>query len=337
MTRISIGGFVAAVFLIPVIAFAQVGQGTLTGKVLDRDGKPLQGAVVRIQNLGNKEVDEIKTNKSGSYSFVGLYQGRFKAVVIVDGHALMARGDTTGDDIFVTGGQETTINFDLRKAPAAPIPASAAPPPPNSKGKTDAEKKADAEMRGAFAAGLAALKANNYDEAIKQLKLAAEKDQSQPAIFGNLGLAYLRTKKYDDAIEVLRKSLELKPDDAGVHLSLSQALAVTGKIDEAMQEAEECAKLDPAQAAQGYYTLGAALTDRGKAKEGVELFKKSIEIDPKYGPSYYQLGVAYFSSADTIPQAVPALEKYLQLEPNGQYAQSAKQLIDAAKASSPGK
>jgi Flp pilus assembly protein TadD len=342
MKRVSFIASCVAVFLLTTVnGFAQLGQGTIQGKVLDREGKPLQGAIARVQNLGTKQTDETKTNKSGGYSLTGLYQGRYKVTLIVDGHAVMAVGEATGDDIFVASGQDTTVNFDMRKAPSTPPPdAGPAPAPANaasSKGKSDAEKKASEQMRAAFTAGVAALKAKNYDEAIKQLQLAGEKDPSQAAIFGNLGLAFLRTKKYDDAVVALRKSLALNPNDAGVHASLGLALGESGKIEEALQEAQEVAKLDPKLAGEGYYNLGAILSERGKSKEGVELFKKAIEIDPQNALSYYQLGVAYFASSDTIPAAIPALEKYLQLQPNGENVEAAKQLLQAAKAAAPAK
>jgi tetratricopeptide (TPR) repeat protein len=338
MRRISsIAGFVAAVFLIPVLANAQdITDGSIQGRVLGRDGKPMQGAIARIQNLGTNVIDEAKTNKNGSYLATGLFQGRYKVTLIVDGYIIMVAGEAAGEDIFVGNGQERTVNFDMRKAPAA-SPTRAAPLPANTagKGKSDADKKADQEMRAAFTAGMAAMKAQNYDEAVKQLQVAGEKDPSQSAIFGNLGLALLRTKKYDDAVTAFRKSIALSPGDAGVHGSLSLALGESGKIEEAQQEAQEVAKLDPSRAGQSYYNLGAILSERGKSKEAVELFKKAIEVDPKYPSSYYQLGLAYFASADTIPSAVSVLEKYLELEPTGANAEAAKQLIVTAKASTP--
>lgn len=330
----SIACFVAAV-LVPVSLYAQLEQGSIQGKVLDREGKPLQGAIARIQNTSTNQIDEAKTNKNGGYVVTGLYQGKYKVTLVVDGHAAMVRGEAVGDDIFVNSGLEQTVNFDLRKAPATPPPDVA--PAPANKGKSEADKKANAEMRAAFTAGMAALKAQNLDEAIRQLQLAGEKDPSQPAIFGNLGLAFLRSKKYDNAAAAFRKSIALNPGDAGVHASLSLALGESGKIEEAQQEVQEVAKLDPSLAGQSYYNLGAILSERGKSKEGVELFKKAVELDPKNARSYYQLGLAYFSSPDTMPAAIAVLEKYLQLEPNGENAQTAKQLIDAAKAAAPKK
>lgn len=334
----TIAAIFGLVFWISTFASAQDiqnGLGDMHGKVLDREGKPLQGALLRIRCNCSGQVDEAKTNKNGSFSFVGLQQGKYTVTLLVEGRAVMQHGVDTGDEIYVANSQDVPVNFDLRKAPTVPVPLAAVPPSPNEKPKNNAEKKADQEMRAAFAAGMTALKAGNYDEAIKQLQLAAEKDQTQPAVFGNLGTALLRTRKWDDAAAAFQKSLTLNPGDAGVHALLSRALGESGKADEALKEADECAKLDPTKAGEAYYNLGAVLTERGKSKDAVELFKKAIDIDPKYAGSYYQLGIAYFASPDTVPQAVSVLEKYLQLEPNGRDAEAAKQLIATAKSMAP--
>src|SRR6478736_4969043 len=92
MRRVSsIACFVAAV-LVQVSLYAQVEQGSIQGKVLDREGKPLQGAIARIQNTSTNQIDEAKTNKNGGYVVTGLYQGKYKVTLVVDGHAAMVRG-----------------------------------------------------------------------------------------------------------------------------------------------------------------------------------------------------------------------------------------------------
>jgi tetratricopeptide (TPR) repeat protein len=195
---------------------------------------------------------------------VGLQQGKYTATLIVNGQAVMQRGVETGDEIYVANNQDLPVNFDMRKAPSTPVAAAAVPPPANAgKPKSDADKKADQEMRAAFNAGMAALKAQNYDEAVRQFQLASEKNATEPAVFGNLGLALLRTRKWDDAAAAFKKSLSLNPADGGVHALLSRALGEAGKDQEALQEAEEGARLDPAKAGESYYNLGAILSEKG--------------------------------------------------------------------------
>jgi tetratricopeptide (TPR) repeat protein len=317
--------------LLSLPAFAQIGAGGIHGKVIDRDGKPVPNAIIRMENLATHQTDEGKTNKNGDYSIVGLFGGKYKAYVIVNGKAVMVKGEGTGNEIFISDTTDPRVNFDFKDAPTV-APNAPAAQGANAKEKAAADKKNNEEMKSAFNAGVAAMKANNFEEAVKQYQLAAEKDPGQSAIFGNLGLALSSLKKYDEAVTAYRKSLELKPDDAPTQALLSLSLANAGKIDESMKAVEEVGKLDPALAGQSYYNLGAILTNRGKSKEAVEMFKKAIAIDPKNAPSYYQLGIAYFASPDTIPQAIAAFQKYLELVPTGADAENAKQFIAAAKA-----
>src|SRR6185369_6728183 len=175
--------FVATIlFCLP--SYGQIGEGSIHGKVLDRDGKPLQGAQIRVEHLSTHQTDDARTNKNGEYSVAGLFQGQYKVTMILNGQTAMVIGATAGDAIFLATGLDASVNFDLRKAPAtaalaAAVAANAAPASggskDNDKGK-GSDKKAESEMKASFAAGVAALKANNYEEAIKQFKIAAEKD-----------------------------------------------------------------------------------------------------------------------------------------------------------------
>jgi len=332
--KLTAGGLpLATALLFCTSLYAQIGGGSIYGKVLDREGKPLQGAIVRVEHLATHQVDNTKTGKNGGYSMTGLFQGQYKVTVLLNGAAVMVHGESAGDAILVADGREVDVNFDLRKAPATPSPAPApAARDESKKGNDKAAKKTDTEMRTAFNAGLAAMKEKNYEEAVKQFNAAAEKDPAQPAIFANLGVALSNLKKYDDSVAAFRKAVELKSDDAALFANLSAALADAGKIEEAAKAVDELAKLNPSFAGLGYYNLGIVLINHGKSKEAVETFSKAIEIDPKNAKSYYQLGIAYFGSTDTMSQAVSNLEKYLQLEPTGPYADAAKKLLEAAKA-----
>jgi Flp pilus assembly protein TadD len=351
--------------ILPVIAlamacalpsYAQIGQGSMHGRVLDRDGKPLQDAQIVAEAIGTRFQGDTqgnvmaradgKTNKNGNYTMSGLYQGRYRVTVVIDGKGVMVHGVDPGDDIFVNDNSDVGVNFDLRKAPAA-APATPAAGPARAAGASGAAgddskaaasaaaRKNAAETKAAFEAGKKAMEEKNYEEAVKQFQLASEKDPKQHVIFGNLGLAFSNLKKYDESVAAYKKAIELKPDEAPYFSNMSLVFADTGKLDEASEAASKAAQLSPTLGGQGYYNIGAILTNKGKTKEAVEMFKKAIEIDPKNANSYYQLGIAYFGQTETIPQAIPALETYLKLQPTGPNAEAAKNLIEAAKAQAP--
>src|SRR5262245_35043333 len=76
---------------------AQIGQGSLLGKVLGRDGKPLQGAQLVVMGINSHDNTilsrtEAKTNKNGQYSLSGLYNGKYKVTLMVDGKPVMVKG-----------------------------------------------------------------------------------------------------------------------------------------------------------------------------------------------------------------------------------------------------
>jgi tetratricopeptide (TPR) repeat protein len=172
-------------------------------------------------------------------------------------------------------------------------------------------------------------------EAARLFQTAAEADPTQHVIFANLADALSNAKQYDQAAAAYNKAIEIKPDEAAYYNNLGIVYGNAGKIDEASQALQKAAELSPTTAGQAYYNLGAVLTNRGRTKDASDAFKKAIEFNPMMASAYYQLGISYFGSPTTIAEAVPVLEKFLEMQPTGPDAEAAKQLIDAAKASAP--
>jgi len=315
--------FLVMAMLFAVPAFSQTGN--VSGRVIDETGKPLTGVTISIDRQGINQHFEVKTDNRGQYLHAGLPTGTYRVAVMRDGKPVMSN-----DAVRVTFGGDTKTDFDLKNARAAGGGAS------DEERKKIAEERAKAEAtKVSFEGARAALVAKNYDEAIRLFKEAAEKDPSQHVIFANLADAYSQTRKYDDAAEAYKKAIELKPDEAAYYNNLGIVYGNAGKIDEASQNLQKAAELNPAGAGQSYYNLGAVLTNRGRTKEAADAFKKAIEFNPQMAAAYYQLGISYFGSPTTIPEAIPVLEKFLSMQPTGPDAEAAKQLIEAAKQSAP--
>jgi tetratricopeptide (TPR) repeat protein len=198
-----------------------------------------------------------------------------------------------------------------------------------------------------FAAGKAALDAKKYDDAITNLTKASAVDPKQTAVWSALADAYMgkaREQKsseagptYEKAIEAFNKAIELQPTNAGNYNNFALALAASGKMDDAQKNLEKAIEIDPAGAGKYHYNLGAFLMNSGKGDAAIEEFKKGIAADPKYAESYFYLGstLAGKSTMDASGKMVPpagtveALQKYLELKPDGPNAQPAKDLIAA--------
>ena len=102
-----------------------------------------------------------------------------------------------------------------------------------------------------------------------------------------------------------------------------------------MSECDKSAQVDPTTAGQCYFNEGAILTNQGKPDEANQAFDKAIAADPTRAEAYYQKGVNLLSKASLskdgkmvpAPGTVEALNKYLQIAPDGKNAQAAKDLL----------
>jgi tetratricopeptide (TPR) repeat protein len=311
---------VVAAFAVP--AYAQL--GLITGKVIDKDGKPVADAVVTIDREEVKFRQEVKTDKNGIYTKMGLEDATYKVSVSKNGTTL-----ATDNNVVVSLGYRVDKTFDLRnQAPAA----SGAP---ISKAQREAEQKANSETQGAFNAGVAALSAGNHDEALKQFSLAAERRPALPVIHARLGETYMAARKFEDAANAYKKATELKPDEADYFNHLGTASIRATKFDAGKAAIQKAVDLDPKRAELAFLNLGILLADKAQDTDAAEALQKAIKANPKTADTYYQLGLIQMKNPATMRDAAAQFEKYLQLAPTGTNAATAKALADAAKASAP--
>jgi tetratricopeptide (TPR) repeat protein len=301
--------------------------GAISGTVLDRDGKPLVNATVVIERKEYGQRSEVKTNNKGFYLYRGDF-GLYRVTVIQNGTPVAG-----ADDIRINYQDTLTQNFDLR-AQAQQKPGTGPVSPPLDKAQKEAENRAIAETQGAFSAGLTALTAGDNDEAIKQFLLAAERRPNMSAIYMRLGSAYLAAKKFNDAADTYKKAVQLTPDAAAFN-SYGNASIQAGRVDEGINAVQKAVELDPARGATAYLTLGMILAERQFNKEAREAFQKSITNNPNGADAYYQRGLLELQDPKTTADAIPLFEKYLKLAPKGENATAARQLIEAAKATTP--
>lgn len=341
-------GFGLLLFSLP--AFSQT--TTIEGIVKDPDGKPLQNAIVKIDRTDIKGSYQVKTDKKGHYGHYGLPLGTFDVSVLVDGQV---KDQIKG--VRTTTSMPIEQNFDLKATQAAASggPLTAEQEKGMTKEQKDAYEKAskareeqlakNKELNDAYTAGREALDAKMYDAAIENFTKASTLDEKQVAVWSGLADAYIgsagtktgadASALYDKAFDAFRKAIELKPDDPAYYNNFALALAKDKKIDEAKTNLDKAIQLDPPGAGKYYYNMGALLVNGGQSEAAGEEFKKAIDADPKYADAQYQYGLYLTSKAQTDPSGkitpapgtIEALQKYLDLKPDGQFAASAKELI----------
>jgi tetratricopeptide (TPR) repeat protein len=343
---------IGGILLVSLPAAAQFGE--VDGYVIGPDKKAVPNAVISFDRYDTKAHTEVKSDKRGYYHIATLPTGDYSISVTVDGQ-LRDRRDyvhiSPGRQAATAGNSALGLTFTLKPAEVMQAElkkeAAAAPADDEAAKKREAQERARKELMDSFAAGKAALDAKKYDDAITNLTKASEVDPKQTAVWSALADAYMgkaREQKsseagptYDKAIVAFNKAIELQPTNAGNYNNFALALAASGKMDEAQKNLEKAIEIDPAGAGKYHYNLGAFLMNSGKGDAAIEEFKKGIAADPKYAESYFYLGstLAGKSTMDASGKMVPpagtveALQKYLELKPDGPNAQPAKDLIAA--------
>ncbi len=346
----------AALCVPPVFAQA---TGTVKGVCRDVQGNPIVGANVEWANTDNGRKYNLKTNKKGEYFSLGIEPGKYKITLTQDGKQL----DSVAN--FPVGLDEHTLDFDLKKNMTEAAQGKGISPEQlkqmqEQQAKAAKETNTVKALNEKLSVANTAIQAGDFDTAITTLNEATQMDPMRDLLWARLGDANLssgakqtdaaeKTKRYTDAVTDYQKAIELKkkvmetgpkPDDpknlAAYYNNLGQAEARTGKVDEAVKSYDQAAALNPAGAAQFYYNQGAVLTNNGKVDEANAAFDKSIAADPNKADAYYQKGVNLINKATTDPKTgkvIPApgteeaLNKYLELQPTGQFAEGAKGML----------
>ena len=324
-THTRLVALVALLLAVGAVPLWPQGTGSVKGVVKDPSGKPMDGATVELMSSETGRKYELKTNSKGEYSSIGVAAGTYDISLLKDGKLLdkVTRVPVAG------GGEPRIVNFDLTQHQAAMTE--------EQQKQIEAIQKHNEKVKS-LNSSLAEAKtleaAGNYDQAVTVLQQAAQVDPSQDLVWFNLGDAQRGAKKYTDAIESYQKAIAIKPTVGAYHNNLADAYAKSGQTEKAVQEYDAAAAAEPANAATYFFNEGAVFTNSGKADEAIAAFNKAIQADPKKAAAYYWKGVNMLAKATTkgdkmvAPEGTAdAFNKYLELEPTGQYADPAKQLL----------
>jgi tetratricopeptide (TPR) repeat protein len=320
-----------AVIVTVVPAFAQTGG--LTGKATLQDGSICANCPIIIERVDVKGSFKTKTNKKGEYTYIGLPLGEYK-ITLEDpsGKVLFYIQDRVGM------GDPTQADFDLPRLVAAVRKEQAANPEFQQKMQEEEKaKKQIAGLQSLYDQGNGLYSAQKYSEAAEKFEqaLPLAKGKNRLAVLARLADTYAKANQKDKAITIYQEAIEADPTSAGLHNNLGSLYADKGDIDKAKEQFQKAAELDPNGAAQYYFNLGAIMYNTGKMDDAVTALKKAIDLDPKLAIAYFWLGQSLLGKATTgeggkvvaAPGTKEAFETYLQLDPNGANAATAKALL----------
>jgi len=302
---------VLALMVVAGNAFA-LGEARVQGKITDAvTHKPIPNVVITVDaTTGHSVHNEFKADKDGQYRFLILdgtlmYKFTYKAPGYND----------VEQTIKLTLGDINTKDVTMAPVGAAVAGGTTAAP---------AAAKADPAV-AAYNEGAELANAGKLPEAIAKMEEAVAAKPDLTAGYQALAKLYLRTKNYDKAIDRANKVLEIDTDNQEMFGVLADSY--TAKGDKA--KAAEYRKKLPADAA-AMFNDAAHLINSGKDAEAEPLLKGAIAANDKFAQAYYELGMLYVRTQKNADAKVN-LQKYLELEPNGKDAPTAKEMLNYVK------
>ena len=113
--------------------------------------------------------------------------------------------------------------------------------------------------------------------------------------YNQLGYLLLRTKRRDEAVATFRKYVEVSPGKANPHDSLGEGLLALGEVSASIAE-----------------------------------YQKALEIDPAFSSAFLGLAQCYERKSQWA-EAQKALERFLELVPEGRRADDARDKLEKIK------
>jgi tetratricopeptide (TPR) repeat protein len=289
----------AALALGVVLAVSSPGaaQSIVRGKVLDAQGKPIEGAVVTIEATEASRKAQTKTNRNGEFLQVGLATGRYNVTVTKDN--LKASQPAN-----VSQGKPVELTIQL-------TPTS---------GLTAEEIKQQQEMQALASGAIEAMRSGRNDDAIRQFNEIVAKRPTCGDCYYNLGVAYGNKQQYAEAEASFKKAIELSPNSGDAYTGLANIYNATKRFDLAQEASAKAAQFAAASGsggnAEAVYNQGVILWNAGKFAEAKVQFEAAVKADPNMAMAHYQLGMANLNLGQ-IPEAKAAFQEYLKVDPNG--------------------
>lgn len=299
---------VLALAVVLAVSAPAAAQSQVRGKVVDAQGKPVEGAVVTIEATEMNRRAQVKTNRNGEFMQIGLPSGRYNVTAVKDNLKQTLEANVT---------QGTPVDLSFQLSP--------------SSGLTPEQAKANQAMQALAQEAVDAMRAGRDDEAIQKFNEIVLKVPTCGDCYYNLGVAYAKRGQFADAEAAFVKATEISPDSAEAYTGLANVYNAQKKFDQAQQASAKAAELTSAGGAGGgsaeaLYNQGVIFWNAGKFAEAKEQFEAAVNADPKLAMAHYQLGMAALNLGQ-IPEARKAFDAYLQVEPNGTKAGEVKAFL----------
>jgi Flp pilus assembly protein TadD len=312
---------ICAIVLGLAAAPALAQTGGMKGKVVDAQGKPVDGATVTLVQQDTNSKFNLKSKK-GEFLQIGLPPGSYVVTVEKDGLKATAN---------------VRVSLDIAETTVTLKPGGSGG---GSMSKEDAAKAAAKmeALKAAFAEGAALSNAGKYDEAVAKFNQVIAEVPKCTECYINIGATYAQKKDYVQAEAAYKKALELDPNSVESYYGLAAVYNDQKKFTEAQAMSAEASKRSGAAGgaaggaanADTLYNQGVIAWNANDFPKAQEHFAAAVAANPNHAESHFMLGRTNLNLGK-LPEAAKEFETYIKIAPNGPNAKEAQTNFEQLK------
>jgi len=294
-------------------------QGRVTGKVLDSAGNPIEGVVVTLTTASIRNFKlSTKTTKDGRYGSIVndatlTYHVRFEKEGYVP-----ADVDKKFSTVEITTLDQKLIKQGEAGSPVAGRPA-AAPAAPS----------ANEQATLTYNAAVDLLNAGDKAGAEAKFLDAVGKNPDLPQGWQALATIAYDQKQWAKVIEYGQKATDLDPTLTSLYGMMSDSAAKSGDKAKSAEFRKRFEEANP-DSPEILYNKGIDAYNKRNSKQAEEYLEKAVAAKPDFALAHYYLALSAMNNKKNSV-AREHFQKYLELDPNGSEAATAKELLPLVK------
>ncbi|HNU07350.1 MAG TPA: tetratricopeptide repeat protein [Pyrinomonadaceae bacterium] len=323
--KVMMFGVFTAIFLaLQLNVFGQTSR--ISGRVMGADRSPVADVYVELLNEVESVLNRVRTNSSGSYSFIGLSGGRFVVRVRPFGTDYEEQSREVEIVTYVAGRQiadDQQVDFFLRVRKDSKSQPAAAGVVFYQEIPPDAQKAYDQAMIN--------INANRIEPGLLDLQKAITIFPTYFTALDQLGVQLMKQGKFNDAIAYFERAAAVNERSRNSWYGLAICYYSVDNSSKAVESGKKASTFDPASP-QIALVLGMSLRKDKQFKEAETALKNAKKFSKgKMADAYWNLALLYAYNLKNYKLAAEELEAFLKIEPSHPDAQLLRKYIEELK------
>lgn len=289
---------------------------SVSGVVQDNQNNGLNDVRVELNDANGTMVGSVYTNPAGRFEFSRVAPGTYTVVATAGLQQASERVDTTNFS------NSVNVRMQGVSKPADGVEGNSI---------SIAQYRVPAKAREAYRKAHEDVEKGKTDDAHKHLAKALELYPNYADALTLRAVLALNQRDSQSAVADLDKAIQIDGNSAMAYMVMGSALNMEGKFDEAIRSLQRGQSLAP-NYWQGYFELGKAYIGKADYPGALKQFDRAQSLATEDYPLISLLRAHALLAMKQFPEAMAALQAFLQKDPHGPNSEQAQKMLEQAQA-----